>query len=77
MDHVYFEFIMFESFIIHIVFGLVNIVEYLLFTHPNTMREYEISLGTVWNPESTKERNKNTKENDFLMFVFSEKYKRK
>ena len=25
-------------------------------------------LGSVWNPESTRERKKNIKENDFLMF---------
>ena len=28
-------------------------------------------LGSVWNPESTRERKKNSIENDFLMFGFT------
>ena len=27
-------------------------------------------LGSVWNPKNTRERKKNIKENDFLMFGF-------
>ena len=26
------------------------------------------SFGSLWNPESTREREKNTKKNDFLIF---------
>ena len=34
-------------------------------------------LGSVWNPESTREKKKSTKENDFRMFGFIVEKKKK
>ena len=43
------------------------IMPLLINFRPNVKRT---SYGSVWNPESSRQRKKNSKENDFFMFGF-------